>query len=243
MSYRQVSGGLSPARVLALVLGLVGAAACAIGAAMTWVKIEPVNVGPFDLGTASFSGLSYPVKDGLTLGQVSLIAGVVAAVAILLAQIPACRWFAIAGFISAAIAGLAAYSFRDAVQGDTPEDVIDVIEFAGRTLAGIELGPGTTVVLAGSALVAIGSVVTLVTRRSSVAVMVVTSPQVRPSAAPGWLRDPTGRFELRYWDGRAWTDHVATAGVTGRDGPTMPSTAVTPPPRWAAELPPPRPPA
>jgi hypothetical protein len=26
-----------------------------------------------------------------------------------------------------------------------------------------------------------------------------------------WHPDPAGRFALRYWDGRAWTGHVADA--------------------------------
>jgi len=32
-----------------------------------------------------------------------------------------------------------------------------------------------------------------------------------------WHPDPTGRHELRYWDGSAWTDHVSDHGVTGTD--------------------------
>jgi len=28
----------------------------------------------------------------------------------------------------------------------------------------------------------------------------------------GWLPDPTGRFEQRYWDGNKWSEHVARAG-------------------------------
>ena len=32
-------------------------------------------------------------------------------------------------------------------------------------------------------------------------------------AAPAnWYKDPSGRFELRYWNGSAWTEHVATGG-------------------------------
>jgi hypothetical protein len=33
----------------------------------------------------------------------------------------------------------------------------------------------------------------------------------------GWNTDPTGRFQLRYWDGTAWTDHVSTNGVQQTD--------------------------
>jgi uncharacterized protein YxjI len=32
-----------------------------------------------------------------------------------------------------------------------------------------------------------------------------------------WYPDPTGRHQHRYWDGRAWTDHVSDNGVTGTD--------------------------
>ena len=33
----------------------------------------------------------------------------------------------------------------------------------------------------------------------------------------GWRPDPFGRFEVRYWNGSEWTDHVSRAGVTTRD--------------------------
>lgn len=29
----------------------------------------------------------------------------------------------------------------------------------------------------------------------------------------GWFPDPTGRAELRWWDGTTWTEHVSTGGV------------------------------
>ena len=32
-----------------------------------------------------------------------------------------------------------------------------------------------------------------------------------------WYPDPTSRHQLRYWDGRAWTDHVSDNGVAGSD--------------------------
>ena len=38
-------------------------------------------------------------------------------------------------------------------------------------------------------------------------------PEPSPSSGqplwPGWHTDPTGRHETRYFDGLAWTDHVA----------------------------------
>ncbi len=45
------------------------------------------------------------------------------------------------------------------------------------------------------------------------------------SAAPessvpaGWYADPSGRYELRYWDGNAWTEHVSRAGQQFTDPP------------------------
>ena len=43
------------------------------------------------------------------------------------------------------------------------------------------------------------------------------------AAAPaGWHPDPTGAHELRYWDGRVWTEHVADDGVASVD--PLPST-------------------
>ena len=38
-------------------------------------------------------------------------------------------------------------------------------------------------------------------------------------AAPNWYPDPSGRHELRYWDGTAWTEHVSSNGRQGVDPP------------------------
>ena len=37
------------------------------------------------------------------------------------------------------------------------------------------------------------------------------------AAPPGWHPDPTGRHQLRYWDGRTWSEHVSNHGVAGVD--------------------------
>ena len=52
--------------------------------------------------------------------------------------------------------------------------------------------------------------------RSALAPAAVESgPPDRAFAA--WLTDPTGRHELRYFDGTGWTAHVANSGVTSLD--------------------------
>ncbi len=39
-------------------------------------------------------------------------------------------------------------------------------------------------------------------------------------AAPaGWYADPSSRFELRYWDGSQWTEHVSRGGQQHTDPP------------------------
>lgn len=38
---------------------------------------------------------------------------------------------------------------------------------------------------------------------------------------PNWYPDPTGRHQVRYWDGQAWTENVADHGVASTDQPTM----------------------
>jgi len=40
----------------------------------------------------------------------------------------------------------------------------------------------------------------------------------RPSASgANWYADPTGRNDFRYWDGSAWSPHVATGGRSSAD--------------------------
>ena len=47
-----------------------------------------------------------------------------------------------------------------------------------------------------------------------------TGTATSAGAAPaGWYADPSGRFELRYWDGGQWTEHVSRAGQQYTDPP------------------------
>ena len=43
---------------------------------------------------------------------------------------------------------------------------------------------------------------------------------VSVAATPaGWYPDPSGRYEMRYWDGDKWTEHVSRQGQTYTDPP------------------------
>jgi len=43
------------------------------------------------------------------------------------------------------------------------------------------------------------------------------APATHGGAPAGWLPDPTGRHQMRYWDAARWTDHVSDNGVTAVD--------------------------
>ena len=40
-----------------------------------------------------------------------------------------------------------------------------------------------------------------------------------PKVPAAWYADPSGRYELRYWDGNEWTEHVARGGQQFVDPP------------------------
>src|SRR3954466_8165099 len=46
--------------------------------------------------------------------------------------------------------------------------------------------------------------------------------------AEGWFNDPSGRHQLRWWDGTAWTSYVADGGVVAIDD-ALPTTPPPPP--------------
>ena len=49
------------------------------------------------------------------------------------------------------------------------------------------------------------------------AIQETVAPQ--PAVPAGWYADPSGRYELRYWDGTQWTEHVARGGQQYTDQP------------------------
>ena len=47
----------------------------------------------------------------------------------------------------------------------------------------------------------------------------VTTSTTTAAAPAAWYADPSKRFELRYWDGSEWTEHVARGGQQFTDQP------------------------
>ena len=57
----------------------------------------------------------------------------------------------------------------------------------------------------------------LVFLKGKLAVEGVVAEMAPVPLAASWQPDPSGRFELRYWDGAAWTAHVANGGIVASD--------------------------
>ena len=54
---------------------------------------------------------------------------------------------------------------------------------------------------------------------ATVATTAAAEPAAAGGAPAGWYADPSSRFELRYWDGGQWTEHVSRAGQQYTDPP------------------------
>ena len=46
-----------------------------------------------------------------------------------------------------------------------------------------------------------------------------TAGPTTPAVPAAWYKDPSGRFELRYWNGTTWTEHVSRNGQQFTDPP------------------------
>ncbi len=52
-----------------------------------------------------------------------------------------------------------------------------------------------------------------------VAAAAATSSTAVAAAPAGWYADPSARYDLRYWDGSEWTEHVSRNGQQATDPP------------------------
>ena len=113
----------------------------------------------------------------------------------------------------------------DTVTGDAAEAAVEespVDEPAGWGAAPEQAGTDEPAAVAGAA--AVGTTAAQGPPAEPQAMPVqepVQQEQVQPeSTVPaGWYADPSGRYELRYWDGNQWTEHVSRAGQQYTDPP------------------------
>ncbi len=47
----------------------------------------------------------------------------------------------------------------------------------------------------------------------------IANTATAPAVPAGWYADPSSRFELRYWSGTEWTEHVSRSGQQFTDPP------------------------
>ncbi|MEI8023826.1 MAG: DUF2510 domain-containing protein [Actinomycetota bacterium] len=47
----------------------------------------------------------------------------------------------------------------------------------------------------------------------------LSSSNTNSEVPAAWYADPSNRFELRYWNGKEWTEHVAKSGQQFTDPP------------------------
>jgi len=105
---------------------------------------------------------------------------------------------------------------RYVLQADVEETAVGPAELAvGRGLARSIAGP--LLVAFGGALILflLGVVLALVVafrRHAGRRPPPAAGQREAAPPAPGWFPDVTHRHELRYWDGRRWTEHVVDAG-------------------------------
>jgi hypothetical protein len=54
---------------------------------------------------------------------------------------------------------------------------------------------------------------------SEVTATATITATTNPTVPAAWYKDPSGRYELRYWNGTAWTEHVSRSGQQFTDPP------------------------
>ena len=144
-------------------------------------------------------------------------------------QVPAhiqiwCWWVAYVGAQALTFVG-----FTMAGQSDDPQGDITVADLLGRideVHLGVSLFVAGQLLMIVAAALAAATVVGL-TRRQAEAVSQLGAAQIgmpadwaaaaSPLSPPAWHPDPTGRYDLRYWDGRLWTEHVSRDGEQATD--------------------------
>ena len=85
-------------------------------------------------------------------------------------------------------------------------EVVDIVSTVDGRYCAFLRRPTTATAVAATATTAAATTATA-----------ATSPSAPVPA--GWYADPSSRFELRYWNGTEWTEHVARSGQQFTDPP------------------------
>ena len=104
-----------------------------------------------------------------------------------------------------------------------------IVAYLSRPATGAPSAAATTATAATAAVAATAAATPVV---DAPAPAPAPAPAVEPMAAAaapapapadavpaGWYPDPSSRFELRYWDGTRWTEHVSRGGQQSTDPP------------------------
>lgn len=104
---------------------------------------------------------------------------------------------------------------------DAVDDVVDdVTEDAADTVGEAIDEPGGWASESGSEIAAAAAAMPEAATPSPAGDVTAAAATPAAGAAPaGWYADPSSRFELRYWDGGQWTEHVSRSGQQYTDPP------------------------
>ncbi|MGA0878906.1 MAG: DUF2510 domain-containing protein [Ilumatobacteraceae bacterium] len=95
-------------------------------------------------------------------------------------------------------------------------EVVNIMSTGGDLIAYLAKSRPAT---AGTVATAPGETVESVSESTAGWASTSSSEETTASIPAEWYKDPSGRFEYRYWDGTNWTDHVSRAGVMFKDPP------------------------
>jgi hypothetical protein len=105
------------------------------------------------------------------------------------------------------------------VESAIDEIAPEAAESAGWAASAAESGDVVEQVSAPSPEVSAAVADVAVQTETAAATEVVAEAAAASAAPAGWYADPSSRFELRYWDGSQWTEHVSRAGQQYTDPP------------------------
>jgi len=101
-----------------------------------------------------------------------------------------------------------------------------IVAYLSRPATGASSDTATTATAATAAVAATAAATPVVDAPAPAPAaepMAAAAPAPTPAPADavpaGWYPDPSSRFELRYWDGTRWTEHVSRGGQQSTDPP------------------------